>query len=592
MSDVAGSLFDIHAENAWDSLLVFTRGDIGGNAGLEPQLGDIVAASAAGDGSAASQDRTGTPTINVERSAEAVAAARHVSAADLRDQGAHDRGGNVRYGKLPSAPNMKAVRTIGKPGRPPGRTSSSPRGLAPHGPIVAKATRNEYGGGRASNKVSARIGVENNVVRDALTVNNMLARSAGGFPHDSPKPSRSTAPGVPGVALGVKKKKAARARVGDLLPEFIHSCPFEGCSKKFAKKYNLKIHVRRHAGDLPFQCELPQCQKRFMWQSSFERHQKSHLRKPKGKRKKSAAGGAPRAGPSSGFDMAGGSAPTTLGTSMIPSQLLMSTGTGPEVPESILSAIVSAGGGSPFDENSALHSAQLFCTGPAIALAGPMFDASSARQAQPQHLENNRLTKNDFNSISALQPTVEHLQAAAIGGNHPADLQQSNQSYSHHSISREDVNNMPGAAARTPSEQHGPESAHNTSEADLLSSEFAQLFSPVSDAAALNFLQAGLEAHNNPNTNIPHMSNFPTHEVLPPNTFPNLPVTSSPTSGASVPEVTQYLKQPRPANDIPQYQYMPAQQQQGNVSAEQAEFGVGEYADFEESFAYLLDSIR
>jgi Zinc finger, C2H2 type len=79
-------------------------------------------------------------------------------------------------------------------------------------------------------------------------------------------------------------KKATRARVSDLAPELIHRCPFEGCSKKFAKKYNLKIHVRRHTGELPFTCDIANCDKRFMWQSSFLRHQRSHERTPKARR--------------------------------------------------------------------------------------------------------------------------------------------------------------------------------------------------------------------------------------------------------------------------------------------------------------------
>lgn len=71
-----------------------------------------------------------------------------------------------------------------------------------------------------------------------------------------------------------KMQKKKRTRVEDLDPSEVHVCSFDDCRKKFAKKYNLKIHERRHRGDLPFIC--PQCAKKFMWQSSFERHLKVH----------------------------------------------------------------------------------------------------------------------------------------------------------------------------------------------------------------------------------------------------------------------------------------------------------------------------
>jgi len=95
------------------------------------------------------------------------------------------------------------------------------------------------------------------------------------------------------------KKKQVRARVGDLSPDMIHRCPFDGCSKKFAKKYNLKIHVRRHTGELPFACGLLTCGKRFMWHSSFLRHQRSHEKRTKGRPKdglRAGGGGAASAG--------------------------------------------------------------------------------------------------------------------------------------------------------------------------------------------------------------------------------------------------------------------------------------------------------
>lgn len=70
------------------------------------------------------------------------------------------------------------------------------------------------------------------------------------------------------------RQKKKRTRVEDMDPAEVHVCPIADCQKKFAKKYNLKIHERRHRGDLPFLC--PKCSKRFMWQSSFERHLRVH----------------------------------------------------------------------------------------------------------------------------------------------------------------------------------------------------------------------------------------------------------------------------------------------------------------------------
>lgn len=80
----------------------------------------------------------------------------------------------------------------------------------------------------------------------------------------------------------IRKKK--RTRVEDLDPSEVHLCSFDDCRKKFAKKYNLKIHERRHRGDLPFLC--PQCAKKFMWQSSFERHLKVHESRAEGSSKR------------------------------------------------------------------------------------------------------------------------------------------------------------------------------------------------------------------------------------------------------------------------------------------------------------------
>lgn len=96
----------------------------------------------------------------------------------------------------------------------------------------------------------------------------------------------SAPPGaVVNVVSGEKRsQKRKRTRVEDLDPTQVHVCSFEDCRKKFAKKYNLKIHERRHRGDLPFICPL--CQKKFMWQSSYTRHLRVHESRRDGSGKK------------------------------------------------------------------------------------------------------------------------------------------------------------------------------------------------------------------------------------------------------------------------------------------------------------------
>lgn len=78
-------------------------------------------------------------------------------------------------------------------------------------------------------------------------------------------------------------RKRTRTRTEDMDPSLVHTCPT--CGKKFAKKYNQKIHQRRHQGDLPFVCEYDGCGKGFMWRSSFLRHLRVHEDNPDRPRK-------------------------------------------------------------------------------------------------------------------------------------------------------------------------------------------------------------------------------------------------------------------------------------------------------------------
>ena len=121
--------------------------------------------------------------------------------------------------------------------------------------------------------------VSNPAIVPPLPVDSLPARSSG--------KKRRLAP--PTSSNRVTKK--SRTKVQDLDPALVHVCTVEGCNRKFAKKYNLKIHLRRHNGDLPFLCEYSGCSKRFMWLSSFSRHQRVHESKQHKKRKLHELGG-------------------------------------------------------------------------------------------------------------------------------------------------------------------------------------------------------------------------------------------------------------------------------------------------------------
>lgn len=53
------------------------------------------------------------------------------------------------------------------------------------------------------------------------------------------------------------------------------ACHWEGCTRSFDRRYNLKVHFRRHTNETPYPCKAAGCEERFKWRSSLAHHMRT-----------------------------------------------------------------------------------------------------------------------------------------------------------------------------------------------------------------------------------------------------------------------------------------------------------------------------
>ena len=57
--------------------------------------------------------------------------------------------------------------------------------------------------------------------------------------------------------------------------KFPYKCPYQNCDKQYSIAARLKVHLRSHLGEKPFQCDI--CLKTFREKGNLNSHMKKHV---------------------------------------------------------------------------------------------------------------------------------------------------------------------------------------------------------------------------------------------------------------------------------------------------------------------------